>query len=114
MVAFAGGEGGGGDFFEKSGDLLIGYVRLPIEYKNRYVNFSKFFGVHGRRDCTANDGRQDLWVSSRHASRYEVRRGEVSGNDFALLQDSCPLLRSHPNSQRTRYVVRNRPTFWKF
>lgn len=113
VVAFTRGEGGGGDFFEKPGDLLIGYVRLPIEYKNR-VDASEFFGLHGRCDCTANDRHQDPRVSSRHASRYEVRRGEVSGNDFALLQDSCPLLRPHRNSQRTRYVVWNRPTFWKF
>lgn len=37
-----------------------------------------------------NDSRQDFRISSRHPSRCEIRRGEVPGNDFSLLQGLAP------------------------
>jgi hypothetical protein len=113
MVAFTFGGACGWDCFKKSGDLLIGYIRLPVEYQDRYFDFLERFGRQGTRDMTANDSRQDFRISSRHPSRYQSCRGKVSGDDLALLQDSCSLLSPHLCSDRTRYGVWNRPIRWK-
>jgi hypothetical protein len=101
VVAITLGGTCGWDFLEKPLDLLIGRVRLAIEYQSRYVDFLECFRRQSTRDYTANHRRQDLRISSRHPSRYQIRRGEVSRNDFPLLQDSRPLFRPHPNSKRT-------------
>ena len=40
--------------------------------------------------CTAYNRHQNLRISIRHPSPDEIRGGEVSRNDFSLLQDSRP------------------------
>ena len=71
MVAFTFGGACSWDCFKKSGDLLIGHIRLPVEYQDRYFDFLERFGRQGTRDMTANDSRQDFRIGSRHLSRYE-------------------------------------------
>jgi hypothetical protein len=63
------------DFLEKPVDLLIGHVRLPIEYQDRHFDFPEFFRRPGRHDCTPNDSRQHLRIRSRHPGRYGSCRG---------------------------------------
>lgn len=109
MVAFTFGAACGWDCFEKPGDLLVGGICLPIQNQDRYVDSLESFGGPARRDHTANHGRQNFWVSSSGSSRYEARRGEVSSNNFPLLQDSCPLLRPHP-SKEVKVFIQRLPT----
>jgi hypothetical protein len=103
MVAFTLGGACGWDCFEKPDDLLVGGICLPIDYQNRYVDSLQSFSAQSIHDHTTNDGRQHFRISSRDPSRYEACRSEVSGNDFPLLQNSCPLLGPHPSSKRARH-----------
>ena len=100
VVAFAFSGSGGWDCLEKPGDLLVGGICLSIEYQDRYVNLLEGFGRQSIRDRTANDGSQHFRINSRDPSRNEVRRGEMPGNEFPLLQNSCPLLCPHPSGER--------------
>lgn len=60
VVAITFGRARRWDCFEKPVDPLIGHVRLPIEYQNRYDDFPEGFRRPIRRDRTANDGRKNL------------------------------------------------------
>src|SRR5262249_35804197 len=99
--------------FEKPRDLLVGGVRLPVNYQYRYIDALEVFGGQGLHDVATNNGRQHLRISSRDSSCYEIGRGEVSGNNLSLLQDSCSLLRPHPSGNRTGYRIWDRPTLRK-
>jgi hypothetical protein len=113
MVAFTFSRPCGWDGLEKPGDLLVCGICLPIEYRDWYADSLEGIGRQSGCDRAANDSCQHFWIRSRYARRYEVRRGEVSGNDFPLLQYPCTLLRPYSNGKRTRYRLRNRPIFWK-
>src|SRR5215469_7498007 len=104
----------GSDFFQKTGNLLIGGIPFSIEYQHRHIDSVEPFNRQSIRDGSPNDSGQHLRVRSGHPSRDDVRRAQVSRNNFALVQDSRSLLSPHLMSERTRHRVRNRPILWEF
>ena len=83
-------------------DLLIGGVRLTIENQDRYIDTPEALRWQSTGNRATNDGCKHSRIGSREPSRYEIRRGEVSGNNFPFFRIFAAPPAHTPSSKRTR------------
>jgi len=96
VVAFTSCEACIRDLREKARHLLVGRVRLPIKDQHWHINVAERLGGPQRGDRAANYRCKHLRVYAGNASRDQTGRGEVSGNNFSLFQNTCSLLGPNP------------------